>query len=330
MDIPMEVDFVDNLGDKWTNFRVVAPEAKKWLEANGIECPVKHARDFSVSAEEANKQVSKLLPKHFVTSDQVDYMKGIELQAAIQKHIDHSISRTINLPKGTKPETVSEVYKHAWRLGLKGVTVYVDGSRDGVLIADSSSKKDKDKEENSMRPEVITESHAPKRPKSLPADIHHVKVKGVDWGVVVGLFDGRPYEVFAGRGLELPTSKEASGAHIIRSAQKKYKFKYFVKGNGEKEIGNLTEIYDTPEERVITRSVCRELRHGIPVEFIIRDLQDHKGSITDYSSALARVLKKYVQRASLLAKVCPACGGTDFVMQEGCAACKDCGSSKCG
>lgn len=331
MDIPMEVDFVDDLGDKWTNFRVVAPEARRWLKDNDIECPIKHARDFSMSAEEANRMIAKLLPKHFVTSDQVDYMKGIELQATIQKHIDHSISRTINLPKGTKPETVSEVYINAWKQGLKGVTVYVDGSRDGVLIADSSQlDKEKESVENPLRPTTLVESHAPKRPKSLPADIHHVKVKGVDWGVVVGLFDGRPYEVFAGRGLNLPLAKDIEGAHVLRAAQKKYKLKYFVKGNGEREIGDLTEIYDTSEERVITRSVCRELRHGIPVEFIVRDLQDHKGSITDYSSALSRVLKKYVQRASLLAKICPACGGTDFVMQEGCAACKNCGHSKCG
>ena len=56
------------------------------------------------------------------------------MQGEIQKYIDHSISVTVNLPKGTTEDIVEQVYEEAWKSGCKGCTIYVDGSRDGVLI----------------------------------------------------------------------------------------------------------------------------------------------------------------------------------------------------
>jgi ribonucleoside-diphosphate reductase alpha chain len=328
LDAGHPVDFVDGRGDKWTNFRVVHPAVKKFLEVNGKECPVKGGRDFSYSIEEANKKLHKMLPDYFVTSDMIDYNAGVELQSVIQKHIDHSISRTINLPKGTTKEQVGQVYLNAWRLGLKGVTVYVDGSRDGVLITESTKSKE-DKDANGQRPDSIIENHAPKRPKSLPADVHIVKVKGTDWGVIVGLMNGKPFEVFAGRGLFLPKANTIESAYVIKMGTGVYKLQVRLKDNGVEEFGDLKEIYDNNEERVITRSVCRELRHGIPVEFIVKDLSAHTGSISDFSAALSRVLKKYANRPHMMIKSCPQCGGTDFKPIEGCMTCTGCGFGKC-
>lgn len=320
-DIPLPVDFVDAVGDKWTNFRVVHPAVMQYFKTKGVPCPVKSGRDFTVSAEEANNTVIDLLPKWFVTSNQIDYLRGIKLQAAATKHIDHGVSKTINMPRGTKAEEVSDVYFTAWKAGLKGVTVYVEGSRDGVLM--SGAKKE------IARPSAIIANHAPKRPKSLPAEIHHTKVKGKDWAVVVGLMDGKPYEVFAGRGLVLPKANKIESATVIKVANGSYKLQIHIVGNGVEEYDDLREIYDSDEQRVITRSVCRELRHGIPVEFIVSDLSDHSGSIANFSSALARVLKKYANNANFLVKRCPQCGGTEFTMVEGCAQCNSCLMSKC-
>lgn len=321
-DIPLPVDFVDAVGDKWTNFRVVHPAVVQYFKTKNIKCPVSGGRDFAVSAEEANNIIVDMLPKSFVTSNQIDYLRGIKLQAAATKHIDHGVSKTINMPRGTKAEEVSEVYFTAWKLGLKGVTVYVDGSRDGVLLSGSKKKED-------TRPAMIVENHAPKRPKSLPAEIHHTKVKGKDWAVVVGLMDGKPYEVFAGRGLVLPKANKVESATVIKVANGSYKLQIHIVGNGVEEYDDLREIYDSDEQRVITRSVCRELRHGIPVEFIVSDLANHSGSIANFSSALARVLKKYANNPNYLVKRCPQCGGTEFTMVEGCAQCNSCLMSKC-
>lgn len=319
IDSGLPVDYVDAVGDKWTNFRVVHPAARSYFAARHIKCPVADGRDFSVPIEKANNAVAELLPKWFVTSDKIDYLKGIELQAAATKHIDHGVSKTINMPRGTKMDEVSEAYFKAWRCGLKGVTVYVEGSRDGVLI--SETKDD--------RPTAIIENHAPKRPEILEADIHHVKVKGKDWAVVVGLLGGKPYEVWAGRGLVLPKASKIDSAAVVKMSSSKYKLQIHIAGNGVEEYDDLVEIYDNNEERVITRSVCRELRHGVPIEFIVKDLADHSGSLANFSAILARVLKKYTRDPNRLGKRCPQCLGTQFIMVDGCVQCTTCAHSKC-
>lgn len=324
-DIDLPVDVTDAMGDKWTKFRVVHPAVEAFFHAQGIESPVNGSRDFSKDLESLNEKIQSLLPDYFVTSDKIDYNKGLKLQAVIQKHIDHGISKTINMPKGSTKEQVHRVYIDAWKAGLKGVTVYVDGSRDGVLI--TSDKKDKKQETN--RPLTIVENHAPKRPDVLPAELHIVKVKGKEWYAAVGLLDGKPFEVFAGQSIELPNPKEVSEAFIKKTGSKRYQLVVHLDNNDVEKVSDLREVYDNPEQRTITRSICRELRHGVPIEFIIRDLGDYEGGLVDYVAVLARVLKKYATQVNRLVKKCPDCGGTEFKLIEGCPSCVSCGSSKC-
>jgi ribonucleotide reductase alpha subunit len=320
----LPVDHVDLIGDKWTHFRVVHPAVKNYFKLNNIKCPVNDGRDFSMSLDSANDAIKKLLPKYFITSDEIDYLQGVKLQAVATSHLDHGVSRTVNLPRGTNIDEVSEVYFKAWKLGLKGVTVYVEGSRDGVLLSETKKSNEED------RPETITESHAPKRPKTLEAEVHHIKIKNKDWAVVVGLLDKKPYEVFAGRGLVLPKTDKIESASISKITNNRYKLSIQIVNNGVEEYDDLREIYDNDEERVITRSVCRELRHGVPIEFIAKDLAEHAGSIANFSAALARVLKKYAKNANRLVKKCQQCSSNNFIMHDGCISCSDCGFSKCG
>jgi ribonucleoside-diphosphate reductase alpha chain len=339
-DINFPVDRVDATGDKWTKFRVVHPLVKKYFEAQGKECPVKEGRDFTQASDDAHKFLKKHLPEYFVSSEDVDYVKGVELQGVMQSMIDHGISKTINMPKGSTKEQVDAVYMQAWKQGLKGVTVYVDGSRDGVLVTSSDTKKEKAPEstgkpqeasgkETEARPTEIVYNHAPRRPKALFAEIHHIKVKGKDWQVVVGLLNQKPFEVWAGQGLVLPKAGEIEKAEITKVNSKRYSLSMKIRDNGVDEIEDLKEIYDSEDQRIITRSVCRELRHGVPLEFIVRDLADHSGSMMDYAAALSRVLKKYATKPNLLAKTCPQCGGKEFIMIDGCISCNECGMSKC-
>ena len=79
------------------------------------------------------------LPAFFVESDTIDWQKRVAVQSVIQQSIDHSISSTINLPRSTEPALVGELYMEGWRQGLKGITVYVEGSRSGVLLADKNN-----------------------------------------------------------------------------------------------------------------------------------------------------------------------------------------------
>ncbi len=81
------------------------------------------------------------LPPYFVTAHQIKADMRVKMQAAIQKHIDHSISSTVNLPHDTTPEEVARIYFLAWKLGAKGITVYREGSRQGVLITEQQAQE---------------------------------------------------------------------------------------------------------------------------------------------------------------------------------------------
>jgi ribonucleoside-diphosphate reductase alpha chain len=80
------------------------------------------------------------LPDYFVTAHEIRPEMRVHMQAAIQKHIDHSISSTVNLPNEATPEEVERIYQLAWKMGCKGITVYREGSREGILITESQAK----------------------------------------------------------------------------------------------------------------------------------------------------------------------------------------------
>lgn len=86
------------------------------------------------------------LPNYLTrTAHGIDWVKRIEIQSRVQKYVDHSISSTINLPEDVHPDTISKLYMEAWRRGLKGVTIYREGSRFAIL--NTNSKRAKELEE---------------------------------------------------------------------------------------------------------------------------------------------------------------------------------------
>lgn len=87
-------------------------------------------------AEEAKKR--NWHPETLVTSNDISWKEHIDVQAVVQAWVDTAVSKTINMPKGTTPEEVKQAYIYAWNKGLKGLTVYVDGSRDPILTTDTS------------------------------------------------------------------------------------------------------------------------------------------------------------------------------------------------
>jgi len=81
------------------------------------------------------------LPGFFVTAHEIDPLKRVDMQAALQRHIDQSISSTVNLPRSSTVETVERVYMKAWAAGCKGITVYREGSREGVLLTAEEARR---------------------------------------------------------------------------------------------------------------------------------------------------------------------------------------------
>ena len=302
------VDFTDANGDKWQEFKVFHPKQKVWMDVTGNT-------DESLS------------PYAGSTAPEIDWMKRVEMQSVIQKYVTHSISSTINLPKDVPVEKVGEIYMHSWKMGLKGITVYRDGSRSGVLISD--------KKEEEIKPEH-KENHARKRPKSMECDVMRISNKGEKWIGFVGTLEGRPYEVFTGtaEGMEIPSSVEEG--RIVKSKTPKgnrYDFIYEKDGK-EIVVEELNKCFDK-HYHSYAKMISAMLRHNMPLHSaitLIDSLEFDKDNITTWKAGVMRMLKKYIADGTKAGdKKCKECGAEDSVIyQEGCLVCNSCGSSKCG
>ena len=306
----VEPDFVDELGDKWLEYKVFHHNVAEWLETVGAS---------RTSSEDS-------LPDFFTTSDQIDWRKRVEIQAIIQKSIDHSISSTINLPKDTDPSTVAALYLLGWKMGLKGITVYVDGSRSGVLVTGD--------EENTS---VFEPSVAPARPEILECDIHHTTIKGEKWTVLVGNLDGKHYEVMGGLSnlIEIPSSHTKGTLTKVKFKTKDNRYDLTVGKNGDTMIvRDVVKIFDNPNNSAFTRMISLSLRHGAKPSFLVEQLQKDKDSdLFSFSRCVARILKNYIQNGEKAHsdKACPSCGNeSGLIYQDGCVTCTACGYSKCG
>ena len=230
-----------------------------------------------------------------------------------------------NLPNDASKELVSNVYMKAWESGCKGFTVYRDGSRAGVLVSTDAKKN-----------ESFETKNAPKRPESLKCDIKQVKIKNENWTVVVGLFENKPYEIFAGRSSFVSIPKKVASGHLIKNPKKKGSNKsiYDLKFGDESDpvvIKDIAKIFENPTEGEFTRLLSLSLRHGAPVQYIVEQLQkDEESDMFSFSRVIARVLKIYIKDGVLTKETCPNCG-SEVVYIEGCKQCKSkCGWSKCG
>jgi len=308
-DANVRVDYTDEVGDSWQEYPQFHYHFKTYLKQNGLT----DEEIISLTKDEADEWVKKS-PYFGATVNDVDWVKKVEMQGRVQKHIDHSISVTVNLPEDVSVEKVNDVYMTAWKSGCKGVTIYRDGSRGGVL--NTKSKKD--------QTSGIVHNDAPKRPDQLPCDVYHTTAKGDRWTVFVGMLDGNPYEVFATRGEH---GKHKTTGTIVKIKQGHYKFE-----NGD-VVEDITKD-NTDEESALTRLISTALRHGARIDFIVEQLNKSEGSIVSFSKAIARQLKKYVGDEERVLKEnplnCPNDGDDcQLVFEEGCISCKTCGTSKC-
>src|SRR5690606_10062177 len=174
---------VDEVGDSWEEYLVFHHRFKEWMEVQGIDT------DKNYSQEELNKIIEQS-PYFKATSNDVDWLSKVEMQGAIQKWVDHSISVTIHVPNDATEELVNQLYVEAWEVGCKGVTVYRDGSRSGVLISADNKNEEK--------AEMITPIFPTKRPHILEADVVRFQNNKEKWIAFVGLIEGKPYEIFTG------------------------------------------------------------------------------------------------------------------------------------
>ena len=272
-------------------------------------------------------EIAEQSPYHKATANNVDWLSNVRMQGRIQKWVDHSISVTINLPASATEELVGQLYFEAWKSGCKGVTVYRDGSRSGVLISSSGSEKKKS-------------GFPTKRPEKLEADVVRFQNNKEKWIAFMGVMDNKPYEIFTGLsddedGILLPRS--ITGGFIIKSydsdGNSRYDFQYVNKRGYKTTIEGLSYKFN-PVFWNYAKLISGTLRHGMPIHKVVElvtSLQFDNETINSWKAGVARALKKYIPDGTLAEDaLCEDCGSDNVVYQEGCLTCLTCGSSKCG
>jgi len=305
-----------------------------WLTMNGYDINV-----IKTMKKDQLDEIIKKSPYYKATSNDVDWVKKVKMQGRIQSHIDHSISTTINIPNEATEELVAKIYETGWSSGCKGITVYRDGSRSGVLVGIDDKKEMK-----------FQENHAPKRPKRLKGEIIRFQNNLEKWIAVVGMKDGKPYELFTGKlvnGLSnipvtvkecevvkniIETEEFDENGKPIKVRKKRYDIEY-IDGDGIKQTHTGLSHAFNPEFWNYAKFISAVLRHGMPMIYVyelIESLNFTEDHINTWKNGVVRVIKRYIKDGEKTKGSCPECGGTEFIFAEGCIRCSKCTWGKCG
>ena len=316
------ISFTGDEGQAWEEYNVLHHKFAVWAEINGYNV----ADLVHKYTDEQLQEVIAKSPYNNATANCVNWVNKVKMQGAIQKWVDHSISVTVNIPKETSEEVVDKIYQTAWESGCKGMTIYRDGSRNGVLVSGSSKNNN-----------TFTETKAPKRPKKLEADIIRFQNDKEKWIAVVGLYEGRPYEIFSGKAASFVLPNSVEKGWVIRVKEEdnlpaRYDFQFLDNDGYKVTIEGLSRMFKK-EYWNYAKLISGILRHGMPITNVIElisKLTLDTDSINTWKNGIARALKKYVKDGTIVeGEKCPQCGGK-IIYTSGCKQCSDCGWSKCG
>jgi ribonucleoside-diphosphate reductase alpha chain len=308
----VRVDFVDHMGDSWMEFVVYHHKLKDWMNITGTQ-------DIEQS------------PYFKSTAPEINWRNRVAMQALVQKYTTHSISSTVNLANDVLAEQVGNIYLEAWQQGLKGITVYRDGSRSGVLVADDNNKK-----KTATKTEI---NQAPERPETLEATVVRFMNDDEKWIAYVGILNDKPYEIFTGKAedaFSIPAWVERGW--IIKnetpSGKSRYDFQYVDKEGYKVTIEGLSRSFNK-EYWNYAKLISGVLRHNMPlpqVVHLIENLNLYSDNINTWKAGVERALKKFIPDGTkAVDRKCSECGDPDgLVYEEGCLKCKSCGNTKCG
>ncbi|MDE5612353.1 MAG: adenosylcobalamin-dependent ribonucleoside-diphosphate reductase [Odoribacter sp.] len=317
----VRIDFVDESGDSFEEFVVFHHKFAEWMRVNGYDT------NKYYSDEDIDRLVAES-PYYKATSNDIDWVAKVRMQGQVQKWVDHSISVTVNLPSDVTEELVGQLYIEAWKSGCKGCTVYRDGSRAGVLVA-------KDKKQV-----AAPDGGMPaKRPMELDADVVRFQNNKEKWIAFIGLYNGRPYEIFTGiaddeEGIMLPKAVVAGKIvkHYDEEGNSRYDFQFQNKRGFKTTVEGLSYKFDK-EYWNYAKLISGVLRYGMPVHQaieLVASMEFDNENINTWKNGVERALKKYIPNGTeAKGEKCEHCGAP-LVYQEGCLTCKTCGYSKCG
>ncbi len=320
-----KVSFTDNDGNSFEEYNVFHPKFITWLEVNGYN--VEEVKNYN---DEQLQEIINKSPYYKATANDIDWVSKVKMQGAMQKWVDHSISVTVNVPAETTEELVSQIYQTAWECGCKGMTIYRDGSRAGVLVSNKAKEEKKNAEND------IIETHSPVRPKTLECDVVRFQNNYEKWIAFVGKINNKPYEIFLGKQDDFYLPPFVETAWITKNkgeeGRSRYDLQFQDKQGYKVTIEGLSRSF-SPEFWNYAKLISGILRHGMPISNVvtlIQNLSVDQDNINAWKNGIARALKRYIPDGTKVDKeVCPTCGES-LVYEDGCKHCKNCGYSKCG
>lgn len=243
----------------------------------------------------------KELPDYWRTSHQIDYKFRVKLQGLIQSKTDSSISSTINLPSDVSEEVVSQIYIDAWKEGLKGITVYREGSREGVLVSDEFTKQ-------AGTPDMDT-------------IIRCVRAEGGDKFYIMVSYKNKnikePYQVFV---LNYKKTDNDAFVKIGNSLARMLA----TNGVAEERIQKYSDR-STNSLVKLTRFLSLSMKTNNLDKAV--EILDHYAVVGSLASRLHGIFSESLDMKKAL---CEKCKSSNVRMEEGCMHCLDCSWERCG
>jgi ribonucleotide reductase alpha subunit len=317
----VHITFTDELGDAWEDYHVFHIPFKHWLKIKGYD-----PMAVENMPEDQLQAIIQQSPWYRASAEDIDWVSKVHLQGRVQKWVDHSISVTVNLPEDATEELIDKIYRTGWEVGCKGMTVYREGSRSGVLISDKTAEK----------AVSFSETVAPKRPRELDAVVFSFMNNDERWVAVIGIFADRPYEIFTGRAVDsFSILTQVSAGKVIKTKENgsnRYDFQYTDKDGYKVTIEGLSRSFNK-EYWNYAKLISGVLRHGMPLPYVvdmIENLHLESASLNNWKNGVVRALRQFIPDGTTPShNTCPKCQTDGLVYQEGCLHCVNCGHSEC-
>jgi len=299
--------------------------------------------------ENGSCQNIELLPQHirqvFVVSSDITADEHIRIQAALQRFVDNSLSKTINFPAGTTEEEVKNAFMYAWKLGCKGITVYITGSRDKVVLETKATMQAKESggdavtelaglygEDIESQLRLWKDTKRP-RPRTLHGYTYSIETPLGKAFITINENGGnQPFEVFintAKAGSETAAHSEAMGrliSYVLRIAspiEPRERLKLVMEQLAG--IGGGRSLGFGPNR-------VRSLPDGIAKALDDYLYQQHWQKEIPAPEPLPKeqlAIPGITPESRPLGELCPECGQATLINEEGCSKCYTCGHSEC-
>ncbi|MEM0201346.1 MAG: adenosylcobalamin-dependent ribonucleoside-diphosphate reductase [Candidatus Micrarchaeaceae archaeon] len=301
-------------------FKVYHPLANRYMQLNNIE-------------DEKN------LPEFFVPAHKIEAQFRVKMQGVIQKHIDSAISSTVNLPRETTAEQVGQIYMQAWKAGCKGITVYREGSREGILITNEEAEKktiSKKSEEKSKieKDDAKTFSLEPwERPRMISGHTLRMSLPQGPLYVTSNFDNEEIKEVFINLGKTGSDEKsycEAIGRLISKYLQLGGNLQEVVsslkgiKANSSISWDHGLKLYSIPD--AIAKAL--EIMSGIATPIFAEPLGTQGTVINNIKLGQQMPINSKVS-GEVEMELCIKCSEKTVVHENGCYVCRSCGYTKC-